>query len=502
MSIRLQHLTFTYPEATEPLFSDLTWQVDAHWTAVVGPNGSGKTTLLRLVAGELSPDCGQCARPGLLVLCPQRTDEPPARWQEFMTATEATAIHWRGVLAIDAAWLDRWPTLSHGERKRVQVAVALWQNPMVLLVDEPTNHLDLHARDIIERALLQYQGIGLLVSHDRDLLDRLCSHTLLCEPPTVRLLAAGFTAATQIVEAERLQRERERESARRELRRLQREATRRHDEARRADGKRSKRHLDRHDSDGRGRINLAIVTGKDGQAGRLARQLDNRVRRAQDHLDKSVVKKRYDLAYALPGGPSSQDTLLRLPAGCLPLGADLSLDLPNLIIQPTDRIALTGDNGSGKSSLVRHLLSHLTVPASRVVYIPQEVDPEMSARLFEELRTQPRASLGATLAIVSCLGSRPERLLDDGEPSPGEIRKVMLACGIARHPHLIVMDEPTNHLDLPAIELLEQALARFTGALLMVSHDRRFLRTLTRRHWTIVGAGDAKRQLFDTTAGP
>jgi ATPase subunit of ABC transporter with duplicated ATPase domains len=89
------------------------------------------------------------------------------------------------------------------------------------------------------------------------------------------------------------------------------------------------------------------------------------------------------------------------------------------------------------------------------------------------------------MTVVSCLGSRPQRLLESVEPSPGEIRKILLATGIANVPQLIIMDEPTNHLDLPSIECLEQALVDCPCGLFLVSHDRRFLDALARKRWHI-----------------
>ena len=89
------------------------------------------------------------------------------------------------------------------------------------------------------------------------------------------------------------------------------------------------------------------------------------------------------------------------------------------------------------------------------------------------------------MTIVSRLGSRPHRLLESDEPSPGETRKLLLALGMTRRPHIIIMDEPTNHMDLPSIECLETALADCPCGLLLVSHDRRFLQKLTRLEWQL-----------------
>jgi ATPase subunit of ABC transporter with duplicated ATPase domains len=91
------------------------------------------------------------------------------------------------------------------------------------------------------------------------------------------------------------------------------------------------------------------------------------------------------------------------------------------------------------------------------------------------------------MSVISCLGSRPQRLLETDDPSPGELRKILLAEGLSRVPNLIVMDEPTNHLDLPSIRCMEDALAEVRCALLLVSHDMRFLERLATNRWEIAG---------------
>jgi len=125
------------------------------------------------------------------------------------------------------------------------------------------------------------------------------------------------------------------------------------------------------------------------------------------------------------------------------------------------------------------------LPPKRLTYMPQEIDRRSCRTILEEARRQPSKILGKIMNVVSRLGSRPMPLLQSAEPSPGELRKLLLGIGIALHPYLIIMDEPTNHLDLPSIECLEEALANCPCALLLVSHDMQFLRRLTRLHWHI-----------------
>ena len=160
-------------------------------------------------------------------------------------------------------------------------------------------------------------------------------------------------------------------------------------------------------------------------------------------------------------------------------------------MQPTDRIAVTGPNGAGKSTLVCHIMRFLNVPEERVTYLPQEIDVQTSKNIMAAVRRQSSDTLGHMMTVVSRLGSRPHRLLESTEPSPGEIRKIVLAMGISNATHLIVMDEPTNHLDLPSIECLEEALSDCPCGLLLVSHDQRFLDRLTKRTWNISRSGTA-----------
>ncbi|MHC4716801.1 MAG: ATP-binding cassette domain-containing protein, partial [Planctomycetota bacterium] len=158
---------------------------------------------------------------------------------------------------------------------------------------------------------------------------------------------------------------------------------------------------------------------------------------------------------------------------------------------------LTGPNGGGKSTLVRHILDQLALPSGKWVYLPQEIDVAEGSRLLGRVRRLGPERLGEVMTVVSCLGTGPERLLQSERPSPGEVRKILLALGVTRRPHLIVMDEPTNHLDLPSIECLEAALGEVPCALLLVSHDLRFLQNLTRTRWEIsaCGAGLASAQM-------
>ncbi|MEJ2721814.1 MAG: ATP-binding cassette domain-containing protein [bacterium] len=485
--VDFQNVSFSYPGMSVPLVERLTCRFYGGWTGIVGANGSGKTTLLKLATGLLKPDRGEVRVPEVAVYIEQRTDEPPALFDDLVRAEDRDAVLVRADLGIDADWLERWVTLSHGERKRAQIGVMLWRRPDVLAVDEPTNHLDTPAKVLLAGALRKYRGVGLLVSHDRDLLDRLCSRCLFAEPPEFTLRRGGFTKAWEESQRDGLALERRLKRTRAERKKIERESARRREEASRSDLRCSKRGLARKDSDGREKIDRARVSGKDAVAGKLYRQIQGRLHQARMKESGIKTKKTYEMGIWLPGSYTKRDRLFHIDEGCLHLGGDRFLHHPALIMQPDERIALTGPNGTGKSTLIRRIVASVGMP-ERVTYVPQEIDVNHSVRILADAKDLPKAALGVMMTVISRLGSRPHRLLESVEPSPGETRKLLLATGIAKEPYLIIMDEPTNHMDLPSIQCLEDALRESPCALLLVSHDMRFLRELTVRRWDIAPA--------------
>jgi len=242
----------------------------------------------------------------------------------------------------------------------------------------------------------------------------------------------------------------------------------------------------------------------DGQAGRLKSQLDGRLRHLREEVREVRPPKERELRFWLSGAVSPRNRILDLPEGRLDLGGGRTLYLPRLELGSRDRVALVGPNGSGKSTLVRHLLRRVQLPPEQVLFLPQELSGEQLGRLASEVALLSSAERGLVMTVVSCLGSRPESLLapaalgegaDVPVPSPGEARKLQLALGVIRVPSLVVLDEPTNHLDLPAVELLENALASCPCTMLLVSHDRRFLEAVTESCWRITLGPDGNSLL-------
>ena len=498
--LTFSHVSFRYDTAAPEVFHNLTVAFAPGWTGVVGANGAGKTTLLRLALGELEPRSGAVQGPRRRAWCPQRVELCPEELEPLLEARDPRGARLRGSLGLAPSWPHRWHTLSPGERKRAQIAVALWQDPELLLLDEPTNHVDAAARALLGRALGTFRGVGLLVSHDRELLDTLVTQCLFLDPPRGVLVPGSYRTASRVRQEERQAAETARDLQRREVKRLEEEEKRRKEAARSADRRCTKRSLAKGDSDGRAMINLVRVSGKDGQAGRLQNQIEGRLQRNRDTLKALEIRKSPPAHFWLSGARSSRNRILNISGFSLPLGEHRTLDIPCLSMGPSDRVALVGPNGSGKSTLLGYLQNRWELPPHRILFLPQELSAEDEARTLRTLRALPPARRGLVGTVVRCLGSDPAGIFAGGSASPGELRKILLALGVLEEPHLLVLDEPTNHLDLPAVELLEGALATCPCALLVVSHDEAFLSALTRIRWTLEPRGN-RVELRGATSG-
>lgn len=499
MQLALSRVTYTHPAAQDPILNNVSLVFPQGWTGLLGDNGCGKSTLARLACGLISPDSGTVSSGLLAVYCPQEADEAPAALTDFALdfGREARSLRARLNLTDDMPW--RWDELSFGERKKLQIACALWQRPDALAIDEPTNHLDHAARIELERLLAGYSGIGILVSHDRELLDALVDRCASFEPTGPRgemrivVRPGGYSAGHAQAELERTAASGERKRAKDELARLAAEREQRSREAARTDTRRSKRKIDPKDKSAKAKIDLAIVSGQDGARGKLLRQMGGRMAEARARAEATFVPKRYDGSLFLDAKPSLRKTVLRIPSGSIPCGTS-SLELPELFVGNTEHIGIVGPNGAGKSTLLDHvrrlLAQQAPSPGDRafpILDIPQEPSARERASTLAAVRALSPTDRGRVLSCAAQLNSDPDRILEGAVTSPGELRKLMIARGLLDAPALIIMDEPTNHLDLHSVEALERALAQFAGALLLVSHDRAFLRACTSITWEIDG---------------
>lgn len=523
----LRHVTVRTPDG-HALLDDIDLHLSAGRIGLVGRNGAGKSVLARVLTGAVAPDSGQVVRAARLAYVPQTIVPAPqdtvgslagldavfAALDRIERGTVQAADHdllegrwdmparWaRSVAAAGLRPLDPHAaatTLSGGECTRVALIGALLSEAGMLVLDEPTNHLDGPARDWLRAQLKRWHGTALIVSHDRALLDDM--------DRILELSSAGLRSYGGNYGTYRDARRAEDDAAHAALAHAR--------NARRvADRTRRKQHdaqLKRqaHNASAARTANLpAIVLGrhKDNAQTHAGRE-HTRAAAAQTQLIEAVRTAAADVN-------ATGEVALLLPDTTVPAGRRVAELIDAVPPYPSDapavllmligpmRVGVTGANGSGKTTLLRLLDGTLKSSAGRCdTFVPTAtldqhahalLAPERS--VLEQLALWecplPDSVLRSHLALLGLTAEHVGR--PSGTLSGGERLKAALACALWRKQpvQLLLLDEPTNHLDLPSLEAFESALTHFSGAMVVVSHDERFLESLNLTHRLTI-AGD------------
>ncbi|MEU8898291.1 ATP-binding cassette domain-containing protein [Nocardia sp. NPDC048505] len=504
--LSISDLTFIWPDGT-PVFEGLAAVLGPGHLGLVGSNGAGKSTLLRLIAGELTAQRGSVTVSGELGYLRQdlglaegqrvdavlgiaeirkalhRIESGAAEESDFETVGAAWDVEERAVallgrlglhyLADSAAQLDRTlDTLSGGETVLLGLVAQLLAEPSVLLLDEPTNNLDHVARERLYEVIGQFSGTVLTVSHDRELLERMDTIAELRQGE-LRLFGGNFSEYERIVAAEQEAARHAIRDAKSDVRKQARELV----EARIKLDRRLRYGQKMWDQKREPKI---IMNERKRQAQVSAGKLRN------NHLEKvEDAKQQLDQAEAMLR--ADKEVRIELPDTRLYPGQDvLELEDVRLACGPTvtlsvhgpERIALTGRNGVGKTTLLQHIAA--TGPKVPWRMLPQRLDIfDEDLTVFENVaRAAPHVlpqQIRAQLARFLFRGTDADVLA--GALSGGERLRAALAMLLLADPapKLLLLDEPTNNLDLPSLQHLTQALSSFEGALIVVSHDPRFL---------------------------
>lgn len=208
MQLQLHNITYTYPEATSPVFNPITTTFPQGWTGIIGDNGCGKTTFASIAARILKPNSGNITPTLFSVYCPQDSAIVPDNLFDLAYDWGREGRTIKEALTLEDDWFWRFDTLSGGQQKRVQIGCALYARPDVLVTDEPTNNLDTPTKAYVHDALASYRGIGILISHDRALLDSLVEQSLIFEDGCARMRPGGYTQASTQAEQDQLERKR------------------------------------------------------------------------------------------------------------------------------------------------------------------------------------------------------------------------------------------------------------------------------------------------------
>ncbi|KAB0497721.1 ribosomal protection-like ABC-F family protein [Pseudomonas vancouverensis] len=508
--IRLQNLTLQ--RGPQRLLEDAELTLHAGQKAgLIGANGAGKSSLFALLRGELHPDSGDCFLPADWRIAHMRQEVDTLerlavdyvldgdlrlrQVQRDLAAAEAAhdgAAQARLHSELDSAdgytadararkllaglgftneQMDRQVgDFSGGWRMRLNLAQALMCPSDLLLLDEPTNHLDLDAIIWLEEWLKGYPGTLMLISHDRDFLDAVVDHVAHVDQRKITLYRGGYSAFER-ARAERL---------------AQQQQAYEKQQAQRA-------HME------------SYIARFKAQATK-ARQAQSRIKALErmEELTAAHVDSPFDFVFRESQKISSP--LIDLSDARLGYGDKAVLEKVKLQLTPGARIGLLGPNGAGKSTLIKNLAGELSPLAGRLTrgentvvgYFAQHQLDSLDAKASPLLHLQRLAPTEREQTLRDFLGGFDFRGARIDEPvlnfSGGEKARLALALIAWDRPNLLLLDEPTNHLDLEMRLALTMALQEFSGAVLVVSHDRHLLKSTTDNFYLVA---DGKVEEFD-----
>ncbi len=488
----------------KPIFDGATAAIPTgHKVGLVGRNGAGKSTLLKLITGDYHPDDGAITMPRtarighvaqeapggpeslidwVLAADQERSDlmaeaehaSDPARIAEIqirLSDIDAHSAPARAAQILSGLGFDEEAQrracheFSGGWRMRVALAAVLFLEPELLLLDEPTNYLDLEGTLWLETYLKNYPHTVLIVSHDRDLLNRAVGAILHLERGKLTLYTGGYDTF---------------EDTRREKQRLELKLMKKQDEERR-------------------RIQAFIDRFK--AKATKAKQAQSRVKALAKMQPIAAQMEDRVVPFLLPNPQKLlASPLLRMEGAAAGYAADAPvLRNLNLRIDQDDRIALLGQNGNGKSTFAKLLAGKLVPLAGQVFganrveagYFAQHQLDELNplatpyvhiAKLMPEAtEAQKRTRLGSFGFGAGKADTKCANL------SGGEKARLLLALTAFHGPHLLILDEPTNHLDVDSREALVHALTEFEGAVILISHDRHLVEATADRLWIVRG---------------
>ncbi|MDQ2702521.1 MAG: ABC-F family ATP-binding cassette domain-containing protein [Pseudomonadota bacterium] len=500
------------------LLSEVDLALHAGWrVGVVGRNGTGKSSLFAALMGEIEPDKGDLDLPGKarIAWVAQETPSLPDSALDFVLSGDK-AVHEAIQAEANAFASEDWeavaeahhrleelggydasaragkllhglgfPAETHGKpvsdfsggwRVRLNVARALMTPSDLLLLDEPTNHLDLDAVLWLEQWLLKYPGTLLVISHDREFLDNVATHTLHLHEGRAKLYAGDYTA----FERQRAEQLRQQQIA--------------------------------HDKEQVERAHLQSFIDRFKAKASKAKQAQSRMKRLAKLAGTEAVRAERSFRIEFPQPARMPNSLVRLDhtdCGYPPVGAaEAAIILHDVEfgLEAGDRIGLLGPNGAGKSTLVKTLVGELPPlsgeriahPDMRIGYFAQHTVESLLAGHSPMEHLRELAPDGSNQAFRDFLGKwnfAGDRAFESIDSfSGGEKARLALALIAWRQPNVLLLDEPTNHLDLDMREALAEALSDFDGAIVMVSHDRHLIGLVCDK---FVRVAEGKVEAFD-----
>lgn len=481
MSTLIQTFNLGHQAGERTLFNDINFSINrGDRIGLIGHNGCGKSTLVALLARQYQPDQGRIqyhsdCRLGVV----EQYLSPELAAMTVLDATlaplpEAERLHqcYQAEILLQQLGFDpevfpsRVSTLSGGQQNKLMLARAMINEPTLLLLDEPSNHLDLAAQVALEQFLQQCRVAFVIISHDRQLLDAVTRRTLVMRDGQLLSFSLPFSQARQALAAQ--------------------------DEADAARHQQQQVQIDRLKHSAK-RLAVWGRTYDNEDLSRKAKHMEKRIDRLQEQ--QTVVARGSSLSLQMQSSELRSRQLMALEQMTIHCpGSDrLLLTIDSLVIKPGDRIALLGNNGSGKTTTLSAIMAayegSATIDGIRL-------NPNLKIGYYDQLQHRLAGELNLVDAVSAGQSVSPQlarqTLIKAGfayrdhqklvkDLSGGEKARVIFQQMWLQQPNLQILDEPTNHLDIEGRQELEQQLLSTDASAIVTSHDRHFIETVCNR---------------------
>lgn len=537
--IKAKNLYFRYDQQTVDLLSDVSLSIHSHSAiGLVGANGAGKSTLLKLITGELAPCSGMVSSQGLAVGYLSQVHIAAAASTAFdylwrskpaldrlrcaLAAMEATSsveqcqiyedfaaaggyefparvYEWLSKMQLSEALLEQpYLTLSGGEKTQIALLACMLDEPEVLFLDEPTNHLARDAVDWLQDFLARQERPYVVISHDRRILNDSVTEIWHLDQGRLRSFAGNYRSFLDSRKQEQSRLLAEHEIQQKKVKQLKLAAAKRRSEANRMERFKETRSI---------KNNGGLCKRDEGSGSGLAHPLKKmQAAMALENRSKRLIERE---EAKKPFVPKHRAIILPVAKEChsrtLVKGEDLTISYGQRIviaglsikIEPGERLAITGANGVGKTSLIKALAGIVKPRHGRISWSPSAVvswfhqnleDHHLVGNAIEAVWQPEQVDEHQARTVLGALGITGRQVYQPlATLSSGERARVGLAKTILSGANTLVMDEPSNHLALTAREMLAAALALYKGTVILVSHDEDFLAAVATRYLALSG---------------
>ncbi|MCM3618493.1 Lsa family ABC-F type ribosomal protection protein [Sutcliffiella horikoshii] len=478
--IQVQQLTFSYPSSFDPIFEDVSFQIDTDWKlGFIGRNGRGKTTFFNLLLGKFEYS-GKISSAVEFNYFPYPVQDKSKYTHEVLEEICPQAEDWEflreiAYLDVEAEAMYRpFDTLSNGEQTKVLLAALFLNEGQFLLIDEPTNHLDTEARKLVSSYLKKKKGF-ILISHDRNFLDGCVDHILSINKANIEVQSGNYTSWKL-----NFDRQQEHEEATNE--RLQKDIGRLKQASKQSAGWSNRVEASKNGTTNSGsKLDKGFVGHKASKMMKRSKNLEARQQKAIEEKSKLLKNvEKMDALQLTQLEPKSKE-LLQLTDVSIMYDGQIVNEPVSYKVEQGDRIVLEGKNGSGKSSILELILGAdiqhtgtLHAGSNLIVSYVQQDTSHLKGMLADFIEEHQLDETLFKTILRKMDFDRIQFEKDISHYSGGQKKKLLIAKSLCEKAHLYIWDEPLNFIDVYSRMQIEELIQTFQPTMIFVEHDQTF----------------------------